>query len=133
MDKDKHPIFRMSKEEVLRKLLAKEVAYYKGILELTEQENHLLKKNPTPSALASLGKKKQILLSCVEEIDIALTPIKRHWDKKSDKDDPDSKAVQAELETLNTLVQSILALDQENQTLMQALLTKLRDKQAIKG
>lgn len=126
-----HPLARLPKEQIFRQLLQKELSYYKGILELSQQENTHLQGVGSPKELVQLGRKKKILLACVEEIDSALTPIKKYWKGKGERQDPLSLSVREDLAALDHILQEILDLDRRNQLLMQKLLTRLRDKEQL--
>ena len=71
----KRSIKDMSPPEILYRLLKKENGFYEAIRELTDQENGLLKRGADLKAISSTGKKKKILLGCIDEIESALRPI----------------------------------------------------------
>ena len=120
----------MSREAILLRLLQKEHCYYQAVLELTEQENQLLKsKTPSPKAVFALEKKRQILLACVEEIEDALRPVKKYWDAKTDRSDSESQSVEQELKSIHKVLQKLIDLDKENQSLMSTIMEQLRNSQ----
>lgn len=128
MNTAKHPLTQVSKEVIFSRLLEKELGYYKAILELTKEEGEVLQKSNPPKHLVQLGKKKQILFSCIEEVEQALAPIKKHWQGKVDKAGHLAEQVKAKLKALDQIVQQILELDKKNQALMQEFLKRLRSK-----
>ncbi len=134
MDKSdrSHPIYRMSKEEVLIALLRKQHAYYTGVLELTDAENHVLSREGPLPEVTQLMKKKRILLECVQEIDTALSPLKRYWKEEASRSSPQAAAVQQQIDGLDKLLQEILRVDQENQNYFQQRLLALKEKMEVK-
>ena len=125
----KRPIRDMSTEEILYHLLKKQKGYYAAILDLTEQEERALFKKTPLQEVFPLVKKKGILMTCVEEINLALTPIKKRWMEKKDPANPFTAKVEETLENLNKELKKILEMDQMNQTEFQRQVNKMRDEQ----
>lgn len=118
----------MSKEEILYRLLKKEQGYYDAIFELTQVETDLLKKKKDPKTLTSVIKKKKVLFSCIDEIETAISPLKKLWKSKSKEADPHFLLVKRELHSLDELLKKILQMDQSNQKLMRSYLLDLKQK-----
>lgn len=114
----------MSREAIFLLLLKKEVGYYKAILDLTKQEGEVISHKRPLSDLQSIIKKKQVLFSCVEEIESALQPIHRSWQNKKEHADSDSKKVKLQISDLQKLIQQILELDQANQKRLRGRMVK---------
>lgn len=123
-----HPIYSMSKEEVLYHLLKKEHGYYKAIMEITRQETERLESEQPIAEIKSLLKKKKILLACINEIETALTPLKKYWQGKPTRDDFFSVQIKEELNLLNKLLKEILQLDLASQRAMESHMITLREK-----
>ncbi len=125
MPDKKHPIYNMSKDEILHKLLKKELGYYQAILEITKQEHELFQAGKIKSAMM-LVKQKNILLSCVDDIEKALPPLKKWWREREDKANLDAYAIQDLLDTLDSTLKELLEWDEKNQELMKEQLLKLK-------
>lgn len=121
-------ITNMSKEEVLYHLLKKEHGYYKAIFEITRQENEKLNLNQSILDIKPLLKKKKILLSCISEIENALTPLKKYWQSKTDRSDFFSELIKQELEGLNKLLKEILQMDLLSQKTLENHMITIRAK-----
>ncbi|MBN4066954.1 hypothetical protein JYU14_02605 [Simkania negevensis] len=119
---------QLTKEEMLEKLLHKECQYYEAILELAHQEQKLLQHNKPFSLIPPIIKKKKILISCVEEIEETIKPLKKYWEKKKKKSDSQSKKVQRQLASLNALLNTLITLDKQNETFMKERFAKLHPK-----
>lgn len=91
------------KEEKLLRLLQKKKGFFETILDLTEEEHQL----PLHEWISILEQKK-ILLSCIEEIDAELDPLKKSMHNISQE-------ISEELETIRTIIKRILHLDGINQ------------------
>lgn len=128
MSEKTHPIFNMSKEEVLFHLLKKEHGYYKAIMEITRQEHEQLENCQSIVDIKPLLKKKKILLSCISEIETALAPLKRYWQTKTDRSDYFSIQIKRELDDLNKLLKEILQVDLLSQKTLENHMTSLREK-----
>lgn len=120
----------MSKDEVLYHLLVKERAYYMQLLELTEMEAGQLERNRPLSEILPNVKKRQIIMSCIEDIEKAIIPLKRHWENKGDKSDSESSRVLTLVTELDQLIQNILQKDQENQKLFEKRMKDLSTLEA---
>lgn len=131
LNKESDSLSNISKEEVLLRLLQKERGYYSAILELTRQEGELIAKSHAGKELQSLTKKKQILFSCIEEIESALQPLKSHWQNKQDKQDVLSRSIKEELSHLDKTLSSILQADQANQQILTHYLLSLKDRATL--
>ena len=129
MTAPQHPIYNMSKEEILSQLLRKECGYYKAILEITRLENEKLEHGHPLSEIRPLLEKKKILLSCINEIDSALSPLKKYWINKTDRSDKFSQQVKAEVSDLNDIVKAILQQDLTAQKMLETQLHIFREKQ----
>ncbi len=123
---DRRTVKDMSKEEILRRLLQKQIGYYEVVLDLTRQEGVALEKNKGLSGLAPLMKKKQILLGCIEEIDHALRPVKERWRESKDRGTALAQQVQECLSTLDGILKMTLEIDAKNQRLFQSQLDALK-------
>lgn len=126
-DRD-HPIYSMSKEEVLYHLLKKEHGYYKAIMEITRQETERLESEEPIAEIKSLLKKKKILLACINEIETALNPLKKYWQSKPTRDDFFSVQIKEELNLLNKLLKEILQLDLLSQKALENHMLSLKVK-----
>lgn len=109
----------MSKEEVLYKLLHKEFGYYERLLELIENETGQLERERPLHEILQGIKKRQIIMSCIEDIEKAIAPLKRFWNDKSSKEDYESCRVKTMLQDLDEIVKKILDIDQKNQSMLQ--------------
>lgn len=123
-----HPIYSMSKEEVLFRLLKKEHGYYKAIHDLAKQEQEKLALNPSLAEFKAALKKKKVLLACISEIETALTPLKKHWQDKKDRNDFISKQVVEELDSLNVLLREIMQMDLNSQKTLENHFLKTQSK-----
>jgi len=121
----------MSKEEILLQLLRKEHNYYLEILNITHEEQSRLRPPPSVAELKPLLSKKKVLLSCINEIEGALTPLKKYWHTKTDKSDVESGFIKQELEALNKLLREILQIDLMSQKALETHMVSLR--QSPKG
>jgi len=120
----------MPKAEILLRLLQKEQGYYEAILEITQQENRKFLNDRPFNEITPLLKKKQILLTCINDIETALKPIKEWWNNhKHDDNDPKTSEIKKQLHTVETTVQELLSLDKVNQQMCQKILTKLKEQQ----
>ncbi len=119
MNDHTHPIYAMEKEEILSQLLEKECAYYRSVLELTQAENGYFQRKRPLNEITPLMKKKKILLSCIDEIESALSPLKKYWKTKPNHTDNLSTQVREQLTSLNTVLLELLELDRVNQQLFQ--------------
>jgi hypothetical protein len=124
----KHPVYKMSKEDMLYQLLKKEHGYYKAIQEIAREEYEKLNANHPISELKPLLKKKKILLSCISEIETAMTPLKRYWQNKSNRTDDASERIKLELDALNKLLKEILQLDLLSQKTLENHMLFLRER-----
>lgn len=118
----------LTKEDMLYLLLKKEHGYYKSILQIAQEENDKLKSHQTLADLKSLLKKKKILLSCINEIDVAMAPLKKYWQSKTNRTDQPSEKIKLELDSLNKLLRELLQLDLLSQKTMENHLLFLREK-----
>ena len=126
----KRSIHEMSKDEILYRLLKKECGYYRAILDITEEENDKFNaRRPLPE-ITPLMKKKKILLSCIREIDSALSPLKTYWRQQNTHDGPFAAKVQRELTLLEKLLHEILELDDANNRMLKDLLSKIKQHSA---
>lgn len=123
-----HPAYKMEKEELLLQLLKKEHGYYKSIQDIATKENEILNTNQPISDLRSLLKKKKILLSCISEIEVAMAPLKKYWQGKSDHSDHTSQGIREELNSLGKLLKNILQLDLLSQKTMENHMLFLKEK-----
>lgn len=130
-DLNSYLTYNMPKEEVLYQLLRKEHGYYRGILEITQMEHEKLNLNRAENEMKPLQKKKKIFLSCIQEIETAMFPLKKHWQGKTDRSDYLSIQIQNELLALNVLLKEILQLDLVNQKKFEQRLVALSEK--LKG
>lgn len=124
-----HPIYSMSKEEILFHLLKKEHGYYKAIYDLTKEEQERLSLNPSISDIKPLLKKKKVLLSCIGEIEFALTPLKKYWQEKKERNDFISEQILEQLGALNQLLREIMQMDLLSQKTLENHMLKLKKEQ----
>lgn len=113
-------VLDMPREEILYRLLKKQAGYYEAILDLAEEEFIKLNHCRSTPELLPLMKRKQVLLSCIEEIDRALVPIKKHWQAHKQEQCPGNARVQEELCRLEKLLARIIEIDTKNQALLKA-------------
>ena len=119
----------IEKEKILFQLLQKERGYYAVVLELAKTEKEKLTQQRPFNELSQVLRKKQIILACIEEIEEDLKPLKSFWlDHKHDSLDM-NKDIEELLKKLSYLVEEILEIDQENQTLLSIYMSSL--KQAL--
>lgn len=128
LSKQTNPLANMSKEEVLYHLLKKEHGYYKAIMEITRQEHQLFEHAQSIVDIKPLLKKKKILLACINEIETALTPLKKYWQSKAERTDYFSGQIKRELEDLNKLLKEILQIDLLSQKSLENLMMDLKTK-----
>ena len=112
----KAPEHHPSKEAVLSQLLKKERNYYKGILDLTLEEQEKLMQFRPLEEIVSLTRKRKILFSCIEEIHATLSPLKMEWETHHQAASR-SCSIEQELLELQALIKLILDKDKENQHL----------------
>lgn len=93
----------MSEEKKLLKLLVRKKGFFEAILDLTEAENELSVKE-----WIAVLEQKQVLLSCIDQIDNELVPLRERFGDLS------QEAVE-ELENIRIVIEKILKLDSENQ------------------
>jgi hypothetical protein len=117
----------MSKEETLYRLLVKERGFYQAIKDLTRQEAEQWA-GESPEAASSLLKKKKILMECIQEVEDALTPLKKYWNQKADRSDFFSQQIECELATLNGLLKEILEMDLASQRALKNRMRSLQEK-----
>lgn len=110
------------KENQLLSILKKKEGYYKAILELAEEEHSKLKRNRPIPEVVSLMKKKQILLSCIEECDEAIKPLKEEWGRNKNSATLLANEIKDQLGTLDLLIREILGLDDSNRKMFEDLL-----------
>ncbi|SCA58955.1 Uncharacterized protein AB751O23_BK_00030 [Chlamydiales bacterium SCGC AB-751-O23] len=120
------------KDSFLLKILKKKEGYYKAILELAEEEHSKLERRRPIPEIVSLMKKKQILLSCIEECDEEILPLKEEWGKSKKAQAPFAKEIQEELGVLDLLIREILGLDDINRKLFEEILCSLSSAQDVK-
>lgn len=120
----------LNKENLLYQLLKKERGYYKAILEIAQEENETLKSHQSITELKPLLKKKKILLTCINEIEVAMAPLKKYWQTKANRSDEPSEKIKVELHALNQLLKEILQLDLLSQKTMENHLLYLRERNA---
>ena len=119
----------IEKEKILFQLLQKERGYYAVVLELAKTEKEKLTQQRPFNELSQVLRKKQIILACIEEIEEDLQPLKSFWlEHKQDSQDM-NKEIEDLLKKLSYLVEEILVIDQENQTLLSVYMRSL--KQAL--
>ncbi|MBB64458.1 MAG: hypothetical protein CMO81_05295 [Waddliaceae bacterium] len=116
----------MSKKEMLFRLLKKEAQYYNAILDLVKEEAFKLGNESTCNEVLPLIKKREILFSCIQEIEKALTPLKNDWKKDSNSLDPFTTQVKQQLLENDLILEQILKQDQENQKSMKKYLQNLK-------
>jgi hypothetical protein len=128
MPDNTHSIYNMSKEEMLYQLLQKEYGYYTAILEITRIEHDKLNANLPISDIKSLLRKKKIFLDCINEIESALSPLKKYWQSKDNRSDSQSEQIKKILSDLDKVLKEILQLDLISQKTFESHLNTLREK-----
>lgn len=118
----------MNYEEELYHLLEKEYGYYSVILEITTQEHDLFHSQRPLREITPLMKKKKILLSCIEELQNSLRPLKTQWQQKKDLSLPIGQQVQKKYKDLDNLLKNILNLDRDNRKMLESYLLTLQGK-----
>lgn len=118
MTEKNDPLLGMSKEEILSQLLKKEYGYYCKILDITIEENEKLRTHQPMSEINPLLKKKKIILNCIAEIENAILPLKKIWQNRKDRSDPNSLQIKQELTNLDRLLKEILELDLISQNIL---------------
>ncbi|MDF2576984.1 MAG: hypothetical protein K0S74_468 [Chlamydiales bacterium] len=119
LDRDKH----------LLELLEKEVAYYQSILELSQLEQRKLQLDNSLDEVLSVIRKKKILLECIEQLQIELSPLKVYWKEKPPSLGGQDDLVRQRLSHLENILKQILSLSQSNQNQFEILLNKLKNRQ----
>lgn len=125
-------IRKMPKEQVLLSLLKKQRKYYEAILELSREEALLLSEGKAGKHLLASAKQKQVLFSCIEEIENALNPINQWWQNSADRDTPLAKEVIKELTELDLLLQTLMKLDEINQKNLKKIISNLEKQTPLK-
>lgn len=103
-----------SKDELLYSLLQKELGYYSAILDLTKKERQLLAERCGMEALGPIIKKKQIILTHINQIDTALAPLKKYWAQKPLKEEVLNKKIDLAWQCLDKILLEILSVDNHN-------------------
>lgn len=91
------------REDKLLQILKKKKGFFEAILDLTENEDHY-----SMSDLISILEQKQVLLSCIEELDQQLLPYKQSLHSLSQE-------ISDELDSIRKVVERILHHDTLNQ------------------
>ncbi len=107
----------LPREEIFLELLNKKEKFYKAILESEASLSDMLSLSVSIKKVYPLIKRKKVLMTCIADIDSALSPIVRMWNAKESYEDSKSQAVQKKLEALEVLLKKILEKDEENQKL----------------
>ena len=115
-------------EEIFLKFLEKESGYYHVILDLTCTEGERLEKGKPFEEIQNLLRKKKIILSCIEEIEISLAPLKKYWMQNKARSSQRAQQIQAQIVALSVLVKEILQQDLENQQRLKHYLTVVKSQ-----
>lgn len=121
-----HVIASTSKEELLAALLEKELAYYMAVLDLSRCQHEAFKSKRPLSEITPLMRKKKVLLSCVDEIELAIRPLKKYWLEKTDYSDALSVGVKKKISSLDRLVKEILGLEKACEDMLELYMLKLK-------
>ncbi|SCA63675.1 Uncharacterized protein SCG7086_AZ_00100 [Chlamydiales bacterium SCGC AG-110-P3] len=112
-------------------LLLKEQGYYQAIYDITEDEHGRLVRGRPLNEVMGLLKKKKILVTCIDEIDNMLAPLRNIWIEHKD-DSAVCIEIQQTVSQLDETLKKTLVLDQRNQQLMKQQLSVL-SAQVAKG
>lgn len=115
-------------QEQLLDLLGKCCGYYQAVLDITRSENEMHQEKKPLGEIQSLIKRKKILLSCIEEVEAKLGPLKTFWQEKGTYEDPDSKKIRAQLALLDSTIKEILSIDQENHKMLRNYFKALKSQ-----
>lgn len=119
----------LEEEKIVEQLLEKQCGFYRAVLELSRSEYEKFSKQRPLKEIISIIKKKKILLSCVEEIEKKLELIKTHrkeiWEAILNNERPCQLFSQVQ-----ELVREMLAIDEENQGMLQKYMKGLQKKQS---
>jgi len=118
-----------SQLEELLALLQKQQGYYDSIWEITQQEEEKLRKGRPLTETVNLLKKKKILVTCVEEIDTMIRPLRALWSKQQGSN-PLADAIKALIKTLDQTLKNTLEQDKKNQRLMQQAISRLQHQKS---
>ena len=116
----------IEKEKILFQLLQKERGYYAVVLELAKTEKEKLTQQRPFNELSQVLRKKQIIIACIEEIEEDLQPLKSFWLEYKQGSHNINKEIEDLLKKLSYLVEEILVIDQENQTLLSVYMQSLK-------
>lgn len=94
-------------------LLKKEEGYYSALLALAREESIVIGASSSLEEIASLVRKKQLLLSCVKEVTAASSPMKLQWKAKKGLF-PHSENIEKTLEHLRLLLEELIEVDNCN-------------------
>ena len=121
----------MGSWEEFYKLLQKQEGYYRVILEIVKAENDCLVNGLKILEIKKLVKKRNILMSCIQEVENVLLPHKQKWkDIKNPSVCSHAKEVSNQLSNLSKLIKEILLTDTSNQRLMKRSMYDLKLKKA---
>ena len=136
MKQQTQDVDQLEKEEVLLLLLKKEIGYYEAVLDLTTQENEIFLFGLSVKNIPKLLKEKNILLSCIEEIEEVLQPIKKNWSLESKQEKANlrlTKDIKEQFTILKKVMKKILDLDLKNQENMKTFLLSLKKTRSNVG
>lgn len=120
----------INKEELIQTLLNKQFAYYKSVLEIALIEREKLLAKLSLSTISPLMKQKQILLECVDELEIKLKPLKKYWLEVAYKY-PAEHPVKKSLHQVDQILQELIGVIQHNETLLHQILTEYQNKISV--
>lgn len=112
----------------LKSLLEKQCGFYRVVLELSRNEYEKFSSFCSLNEIIPIMKKKKILLSCIDEIEEEIGPIKEKWWNYSCDLSESSPAVAEILSEIESLVAEVLAIDEVNQKFLSKYMKALADK-----
>ncbi len=116
------------KKTLLSQLLHKQIAFYKVILEISQTEHELFSSERPMNEIMPLMKKKKILLTCIEEAEAALQPLKNEWESCQQAAKPGSQELNDQFSALGSLIKEIVDLDKNNAKLFEKSLKILQSR-----
>jgi hypothetical protein len=123
------PTMSIEQMDQLRALLQKEKGYYDSIWDITQQEAEKLQRGRPLTETINLLKKKKILVTCIEEIESMIKPLRELW-MQHHSDCALAIEIRALIKQLDEQLKQTLDLDKKNQILMQQALNALKRQQA---
>lgn len=114
-------------QQSLFALLDKKKGYYLAILEISDEEHRKLQAKCALNHIIKLMKKKKILLSCIDECDEKIAPLKEVWAKDKHSCEQLALSIKKKLNELDELIRKIIALDDSNRKLFEELICNISE------